>query len=208
MNNQFEPAAIDEGRNSFRSIDDDNWAVEGYDLRAGQEVTVTKKDGEEVTVIITEIIEEENQYGLTLAKYEWLQTDLDQITDEGNIIYRKLEDGSWGIQGYDLQVGTLAEVVTKKGEIHKVKVEMIVDEDDDGLMVATFTRLEEYDNNLPVFRRDPSDPQRYLVQGKNLHMGEEIVITTRKGKKVSVTLLALVQDNDGIQLWEWEENDS
>lgn len=133
--------------------------------------------------------------------------------DEGNIVFRKLEDDTFAIVGSTLLPGETVEVTSKNGNVRKVIVGEILDEQD-GIQTAEFEWVSEprpdidYSEGQVYFHQ--LDNGDFQVRGMNLAEGETAAVTVKDGgtKEVIVSRVLGV-DEDGIQTaeFEWPEFD-
>lgn len=129
-----DPDLVADGTVIFHRLPDGEWAIRGLDLMEGDEVDVTTKAGNTRTVIVGTILAMEDN--LATARFEWADndTDPDLITFTSNP-----HAEGYLIRGLDLTPGTTVPVVKKSGKPVRVTVATIIDTDDDGYQLATFT---------------------------------------------------------------------
>ncbi len=128
-----DPAVYEDGLILFTRLDDDSWGVRGLDLVEGEEVPVTTKDGDEVMVVITEIVGAEDN--LVTARFEYA----DRPTRE-HVVFRSdpYTDG-YLIQGPNLTEGQTVPVIKKSGKPVRVVVGEVLMTEEDGTSLARFT---------------------------------------------------------------------
>lgn len=196
-----QPASFDEGAVIFRKLPDGTWGVEGVDLFEGDQVEVTTKDAEIKDIIVGEILEE--NYGVITARFEWVNTTDPDLVADGRVIFHKLPDDTWGIQGLDLAKGDTVTVSTRDGKEHEAIVGEIV-EMDDNLATARYSWADASTPNLDdgriIFRKNPNDPTTYLIQGRGLTPGSEVPVVKKSGKPVRVIVGEIVSEEDGLQM--------
>ncbi|MFC5369848.1 hypothetical protein [Arcanobacterium bovis] len=191
-------ASFDEGNIIFIDLGDDTYGVKGKDLQPGAEVKVSKKNGGKATVIIDEIIDEED--GVQTATFTWPDT-VGEALQNGQIIFTQTDNGEWLIKGYALIEGEEVEVTSRNGKKRTVIVGAIHSVDEDGLQTAAFENVESDMSDLLadgriIFIRDDGE---YLIKGKGLVKGSTVKVTKANGKKVKVTVGHVISDENGIQ---------
>ena len=110
--------ALAAGKNIFTQTDNGRWLVAGKNLLPGGEVEVVTKDGEIKTVIIQEILKEEDD-GIQNAVFENIEPDLTSLMEQGRLIFAK-RDGKFVVRGKNLKPHTIVKVTKANGK--KVKV--------------------------------------------------------------------------------------
>lgn len=130
--------------------------------------------------------------------------------DEGNIIFRKLDNEEWAIEGVDLVEGETVTVYTKENEPREVVVGEII-ETSHGVDTALFEWVNHLDPDLikkgtVVFHSLGED--QWAIRGFDLVEGEEVEVTTKAGKtrKVTVGQILYSEDNLVTAQFEWTEN--
>ncbi|MDE1578185.1 hypothetical protein PWJ87_09395, partial [Actinotignum sanguinis] len=92
---------LDEGTVIFKKISEDEIGIFGVALTPGSQAAVTTKNGDVVTVLVGEIIDE--QQGIRTATFEWIEEDPTETLEPGQAIYRKDNHlGQYIIVGRDL----------------------------------------------------------------------------------------------------------
>lgn len=130
--------------------------------------------------------------------------------DEGNIIFRKLDDEQWAIEGVNLIEGETVTVYTKDNGPRDVVVREII-ETNHGVDTALFEWVHHLDPDLikngTVIFHSLGDNQ-WAIRGLNLVEGEEVEVTTKAGKtrKVTVGQILEVEDNLVTAQFEWADN--
>lgn len=127
-----------QGQIYFCTLDNGDYAIKGLELGVGEEVEVTTKDGETKTVIVTEILDTDED-GVQTAAFEWPKITTADLVEQGRIVFTKTETGTWVVTGKGLKEGKEVKV-TRKGKTTKEKVivDLIIN-DEDGVQTATFT---------------------------------------------------------------------
>ena len=177
---------LDEGTVIFKKISEDEIGIFGVALTPGSQAAVTTKNGDVVTVLVGEIIDE--QQGIRTATFEWIEEDPTETLEPGQAIYRKDNHlGQYIIVGRDLTEGATATVITKNGGTHEVTVGEI--QADDGTVQSAL-----YRRNYPpipdgqAIYRHGTDTDEYFIEGPNLEEGKDVKVTTKTGKTHTVTV--------------------
>lgn len=184
----------------FRKIDDE-WGVQGEGLIPGERVVVTTKSGMEKTVIIKEILEEQNR--LQTARFTTDASLGPDLVKDGRVIFHRIDDSTWGIQGIDLVEGDEVTVTTKDGQTKQVIVGQIVSSDET-LCTATYTWAEEpadTDQERISFKKYHGD---YAIRGKDLEEGCSVTVTKKSGEGAEVIVGAILHDDGTTQIAEFE----
>lgn len=209
MTENFEPAALDEGVVVFVKGDDDDVLIQGTNLIEGETVEVVSKKGKKLTVVVSEIVNDDS--GLQTARFDW-ENNPDDLFKEGGIFFHQADNGAWLIRGQGLIPGDEVTVQTKNGAQKTVTVGRIVDTNSDGIQTAEFNDEPDmyslFENGTIIFTKN--DDGQYVITGKGLKEGSTVRVTKKSGKKVKVVVEEIIEDEDGIQTaaFSWLEQDN
>lgn len=184
----------------FRKIDDE-WVVQGEGIIPGERVVITTKSGKEKTVIIKEILEEQN--GLQTARFATDGSPSPDLVKDGRVIFHRIDDSTWGIQGIDLVEGEEVAVTTKSGQTKQVIVGQVISSDET-LCTATYTWAEDpsdTDEDRISFRKHHGV---YAIRGRDLEEGCSVTVTKKSGEDVEVIVGAILEDHGDYQIAEFE----
>lgn len=197
---KFVSGALDEGAIYFHK-NDDGFTIVGSSLIPGQEVEVCTKTGKRRTVIVGSILEEKD--GVQTASFQWVEEAKPEIDfSKGQVYFRGLDNGDYGVCGFNLVAGSNVSVTDRKGKRRQVRVLEILSEDDDGLQVGTFEWLETDHSDLldegRIFFTRLED-ETWVIRGKGLEVGRKVKVS-RKGKsKQEVFVKEILDEENGIQ---------
>lgn len=177
---------------TFRRTDNE-WVIEGIGLHPGTTITATTKDGEQVDVIIGEIIE--TVHGIDTARFTSVTTD---HLPPAPVIFRKLPDGTWAVQGTNLSPGKIVSVTTKKGYTRTVRITNILDTSG-GLITAQFEWLTPAHTDVVTFVKDPNT-DRYLIRGTGLIPGTTVPVVKKSGQRTRVVVDRIISEQTTYQL--------
>lgn len=191
--NKEPPANMDEGLIVFKKIDDGTFGIQGVGLTEGEVVTVSTKSGADREVVVKDIVDD--SHGIQTALYDWAR-DVDFVP--GLAIFKKLDDGTFGIQGLDLTPGESVTVTKKDGSTREVVVDDIIDLDEN-LATATYVHdgTEFGDDGTISFRR--LDDGTWGIRGADLEEGRTVTVTKKSGDKTQARVVQILSDNNGIQ---------
>lgn len=199
-------ASYEEGLISFTTLDDDVFAIRGMNFSPGQEVEVFTKNGEKKTVVVDEILENNN--GILTATFTWVNP-LEDVLTNGKRVFIQSDDGTWYVKGKGLLPGEQTLVTTRNGQKKTVIIKQII-EDENGIQTASFENISQDLNTLLedgklIFVKNGD---AYFVKGKNLTPSTIVKVTKANGKKVKVTLNTVFPpDENGYQsaTFDWEK---
>lgn len=127
-----------EGKIYFHQLDNGEYTVRGMNLAEGETVEVSVKDGSTMKVVVTQILEADED-GIQTAAFEWPLMNPDDLLTGGRVVFTRDDGGNWLIRGRGLETGKTVKV-TRKGKTSKEQVivgDILTDED--GIQTATFT---------------------------------------------------------------------
>lgn len=127
-----------DGQVYFHGLDNGDYVVTGMNLVEGETATVSVKDGGTKEVIVTKILDV-NEDGIQTATFEWPRTSPDDLVNDGRIVFTRLEGDEWAIRGKGLETGKTVKV-SRKGKTSKEKVIVAeIIQDENGIQTAKFT---------------------------------------------------------------------
>lgn len=133
-----------------------------------------------------------NAQGNTETVWALAPTEGETPMDD-RIVFRTLEDGSWGIAGPSLVEGDDVVVDTKDGsEVHGTVGEVL--DEKDGRVIARFERARAVPaDGHAVFRKVDGE---WIIQGKGLAEGQLVEVLTRAGHGRKVRVAEVIDVDD------------
>ncbi|XCB29585.1 hypothetical protein RQN30_10335 [Arcanobacterium hippocoleae] len=139
-----------------------------------------------------------------------MENNLAASYEEGLVSFVSYDEDTFAIRGMNLEEGSEVDVTTKEGEVKKVTVSEIL-ENDKGLVTAAFTWPDEVGKALEdgqiIFTQ--TDNGQWLIKGYAMIEGEEVKVTSRDGKECTVIVKAIQStDENGLQTAAFENIES
>lgn len=151
----------------------------------------------------------ETVWTLTIRKDTTMKTGQPASLDEGNIIFRRLDNTQWAIEGVNLTPGETVIVYTRDGEARDVIVGQIL-ETNHGVDTATFEWANHPD---PAVIADGTvifhslGEGEWAIRGLDLAQGEEVEVTTKAGDTRTVIVADIIDIDDNLVTarFEWAD---